>query len=187
MEFTKKQISDIFLKYAYILVDTREKRNEHIVKYLNDNEVKWINQSLKYGDYGIMIKANEEYGFEQDLILPASVERKNSLDEIGANLTKYKERFANEMERCVSDNGLMIILIENASYGDIEKHNYKNQIHPNSFKALLHTLYPRYGVMFEMISKEDSPKFIYNYLKYFARSYLQGQSVFVKKYNSKVK
>ena len=78
------------------------------------------------------------------------------------------------MERCKKDEGNMIIMIENATYMDIVQHNYKSDLAPKSFLALLHTIYDRYDVPFIFIDKEASSLFVYNYLKYYVREWLKN-------------
>lgn len=168
-----KEISDIFKNYTYIIVDSREK-DLHIKATFDQLEVHNIMDKLPYGDYSIMISKCEKYGIHEDIKMKVSVERKRSLEEISANLAQNKSRFEREMKRCVDDGGMMCILIENASYDDIVNHNYKTELKPKSFLALLHTITARYGVHFIFVSRKCSSLYIYNYLKYFTKEYLNA-------------
>lgn len=161
----KKQIDDIIANKTYIIVDTRE-QDKYIKDTFEKNNIKYKIQKMNYGDFGIEVDGK---------ILPVSVERKGSLNELGINLTKGKERFEREMQRCVDDNGCMIIMIENDSYKNICEKKYPNNLTVKQYLALLHTIYARYNIPFVFIDKEYSPVFIYNTLKRKAREYLKNK------------
>lgn len=173
MKLTEKQISDIFKNYTYITIDSREK-NLRIKTTFDNLEVHNIISKLPYGDYGIMIKKCERYGIMEDVRMKVAVERKANLEEISANLAQNKARFEREMKRCVDDGGMMCIMIENGSYEDIMNHNYKTNLKPKSFLALLHTMTARYGVNFIFMSEYSASLYVYNYLKYYAKEYLKN-------------
>ena len=172
----EKEISDIFKNYTYIIVDSRE-RDIHIKTTFDQLDVHNIIVKLPYGDYSIMINKCEQYGINEDIRMKVSVERKRSLEEISANLAQNKSRFEREMKRCVDDGGMMCILIEDSSYEDIVNHNYKTELKPKSFLALLHTITARYGVHFIFASRKCASLYIYNYLKYFTKEYLKNLEI----------
>lgn len=168
-----KDIKKIFTDYANILIDSREK-DLSIKEVFDSLGTHYRVTGLPYGDYGIEIVANEEFGIKEDILLKVRVERKNSLDEISQNLTKHKDRFHREMQKCIDDGGTMVIMIEGATYEDIINHNYRSELQPKPFLALLHSITSKYGVQFVFISKRASSLFVYNYLKYYAREYLKN-------------
>ena len=167
------KIKEIFTNYTYILIDRREKKL-HIKEYYDKLNIHNEFSTVDYGDYSIKIISNPILKNKEDIIFNVSVERKASLDELANNLTKGKTRFMREMERCKKDEGNMIIMIENATYMDIIQHNYKSDLSPKSFLALLHTIYDRYDVPFIFIEEEASSLFVYNYLKYYCREWLKN-------------
>lgn len=83
-----------------ILIDTREKKNDHIIRYLDRHKIPWKKSKLDTADYTIDGK-----------IL---VERKGSLNEICGNLflKKNKIRFHAEMRRAVESGAKLYIVIE---------------------------------------------------------------------------
>nr|WP_308545864.1 ERCC4 domain-containing protein [uncultured Lachnoclostridium sp.]DAF89756.1 MAG TPA: ERCC4 domain protein [Siphoviridae sp. cteLh2] len=170
----KKNIDKLMHNNFYIIVDTREKKNKHIIDAFELYGIKYIKQKCEYGDYCAMLTKDEELGINEDIILKVSVERKASLDEIGANLTRGKERFAKEMIRCTEDYGSMIIMIEGNTYSDIINENYRIKLTSKQFLGLLHGLYGDYKIPFIFISQKDAPLFIYDTLKYFTRGYLKN-------------
>lgn len=165
-------IKKIFTDYTYILVDKREKKL-HIKETYDKLNIHNEFRNLDYGDYSIVIKPNPIMKNTEEMVFSISVERKASLDELAGNLTKGKARFFREMERCKKDGGLMVIMIEDATYMDIIQHNYKSELKPKSFLALLHTIYTRYGIPFVFVEKEVSSLYVYNILKYYVREYLK--------------
>jgi len=169
-----KDIKYIIDNDFYVLIDTREKKNHHIIKAFDKYNIKYKMQKLEYGDYGCLIVKNENLGILDNIQLKISIERKANLEEIGSNLTKTKNRFAKEMKRCVDDGGDMIIMIENATYDDIADKNYKNDLTPKQFLGLIHGIYSTYKIPFIFISKKKCPLFIYDTLKYFTRAYLKN-------------
>lgn len=173
-KLSKKQIEKIMDDYFYIIVDTREKDN-HIQDALQKYNIKYIRQKVDYGDYSAMIKKCDEYGINEDIVLDVSVERKRSLDELANNLGKENKRFKRELQRCVDNNGNMIIMIEGENYSDIASANYRSKLTPKQYLGILHSIYPKYGVPFIFIDYNDSPLFTYNFLKYYAKNFLKNK------------
>lgn len=170
----KGKIDKVMKESLCILVDTREKKNKHILETFDLLGIKYKKQKVDYGDYSVMLIKNEDLGILEDTILSVSVERKASLDEIGNNLTNAKTRFEKEMMRCVGDNGLMIIMIEDAVYNDIVDKKYKNKITEKQFLGLLHSIFTKYRVPFIFINKDMSALFIYKILESYTKNYLKN-------------
>ena len=166
------KIKEIFTNYTYILIDRREKKL-HVKEQYDKLNIHNEFSTVDYGDYSIKIISNPILKNTEDIIFNVSVERKASLDELAGNLTKGKARFFREMERCKKDGGLMVIMIEDATYMDIIQHNYNSELTPKSFLALLHTIYTRYNIPFFFVEKEVSSLYVYNILKYYVREYLK--------------
>ena len=95
--FTDKEIKEL-LSGLVILVDTREQRNSHILKYFDSHKIPHKKRKLDYGDYSAYLPRNEELGIQRDIFLTAAIERKNSVDELAATI-KERTRFENELIR----------------------------------------------------------------------------------------
>lgn len=91
MEFKKQKI----------ICDTREQKNQHILKYFEKNSIEYETKKVDEGDY--KIEGN-------DIIC---IERKGNLDEIMANITQA--RFKRELQRAKQKGIKLIVLIENSS------------------------------------------------------------------------
>ena len=67
--FTNKEIKEL-LSGLVILVDTREQRNSHILKYFDSHKIPHKKRKLDYGDYSAYLPKNEELGIQRDIYLP---------------------------------------------------------------------------------------------------------------------
>ena len=85
-----------------ILVDTREKKNTHIVTALEGRKCPFKPRKLNYGDYTSEYDTSENNGisFENKVV----IERKANLDELAGNITKGRDRFEREFLRAKGDN-----------------------------------------------------------------------------------
>ena len=91
MEFKKEKI----------ICDTRERKNQHILKYFEKKNIEYETKKVDEGDYKLEGK---------DTIC---IERKGNLNEIMANITQA--RFKRELERAKQKGVKLIVLIENSS------------------------------------------------------------------------
>jgi hypothetical protein len=58
--YTKTELNQL-LKSMVVLIDTREKKADHIIKYLNKSNVPHKSKALDYGDYSLMLPANKMF------------------------------------------------------------------------------------------------------------------------------
>lgn len=173
-KYSDKEITEI-LKTAMIVVDTREQKNKHITKWFDDNNIKWCNEKLDYGDYTIKF-LHLGTGREVHLQDICVVERKANLEELSGNLTHNRDRFNSEFLRA---KGKIYLLIENADYGDIREISrtrdsqgnivrvnvYNTQFDAKSFRASLDSFEHTYNLhVHYMKNIEDSGQFIYRTL-----------------------
>ena len=94
-----------------LIVDSREKKWEHIKSYLWTHNIEYKVAKLDVGDY--MTTENDRI----------SIDRKANLDEIGGNLSSGKgnyHRFLNEVKRAKSNGIRLIVLIEGTSCKTVE-------------------------------------------------------------------
>lgn len=156
-----------------VLVDTREKRNEHILDYFDRKKILYKKKALDYGDYSFMLPANKKLSIPRDLYFNNQivVERKASLEEISGNLTKERDRF--EKELCLAPK-TKVLLIENANYSDIATGNYNTQYNKKSFWASIHSFWFKYNipVMF-MPDNQYSGLFIRGFFEYYLKNYMK--------------
>lgn len=129
--YTDKEI-DTLCKSIVILVDTREKENSHITDWFDQNKVPWKKKALKNGDYSFLLPTSPGLNIDRDLYFDHEimVERKRNLDEIAGNFTTYRARFEEEL---ATFQGKKYLLLENSSYGDVIKANYRSKLSVKSF------------------------------------------------------
>ena len=110
-----------------VLIDTREKKNDHITEYFDKHKIAYERRALSCGDYSFYIKANQELAIPRDLYFDNQiyVERKASLDELAINFTKERKRF--EEEFAISKEKTKYLFIENANYFDLVNSNYRSE------------------------------------------------------------
>lgn len=158
-----------------IIVDTREQKNTHIVSWLERKKKPYIVKKLNHGDYSFFIPANEDFNIPRDLYFDSLVciERKAHLEELAGNFGSVTERSRIEKE-LATYTGKMKMLIEESQYQDIRDGNYKTKLGREAFINTLHSWEHKWGMSFNFIpNKEDTPLFMYLYLKQFLRNYLR--------------
>lgn len=170
-KYSEKEQQEI-LESMKIIIDTREKKKEHITRYLDNKKIPYTVEKLDSGDYTAMIPANPELGIPRDIYMSSTltIERKASLEELSANLTKGRAQIESEFLRA---RGRMIIMIEDATYDDIINHKYNTQYNPKSFLATLKAFESRYGIETTFVSKRSAGNFIYHSLYYELREQLR--------------
>lgn len=134
-----------------IIVDTREKKHSHILKYFLSNDIDFEEKKLDVADY-------KSEG--QDNI---AVDRKQNLDELARNLMNRADhsRFWKEVRRARDNNIKLIVLCEHGgaikSIADVSKWN--SRYSPVSGRALMEEIYRvhiAYGVEFHFCSKRST-------------------------------
>jgi ERCC4-type nuclease len=146
-----------FAREIIILIDSREKKIEHITKVFDSQKIKYQTEKLEVGDYSFTLK---------DKRFNCIIERKNSLDELSQNFTSGRERFKREFER-LNVNNKCHLLIENNSLDDIICGNYRSEIHRNSFLASLLSFEYRYNINVHFISNNYTAFLITKLFYYF--------------------
>ena len=171
-KYTDKEMEEL-IQSMVILVDTRERKADHILEYFDKKNITYKKKALDYGDYSFMIPANEKLSIPRDLYFmnKVIVERKASLEEISNNLTKERDRF--EKELCLAPK-TKVLLLENANYSDIATGNYNTQYNKKSFWASLHSFWFKYNIpIFFMPDNKWSGLFIRGYFEYYLKNYLR--------------
>lgn len=164
---------DELISSITILVDTRERCNEHILEYFDRKDIKYKKKKLDYGDYSFMIPANESLSIPRDLYFSNKIvlERKGSLEELSGNLTKERERLEKEFTLAPDTK---VLLIENSNYSDVATGNYNTQYNKKSYWASLHSFWHKYNIpIFFMPDNKYSGLFIRGYFEYYLKNYLK--------------
>lgn len=160
-------------KSMIVLVDSREKKNSHILDYFRKQKIPFQTEKLEYGDYSFMIPAaaaGEDIYFHRDVI----IERKASLEELSGNLAQERERFEREFLKARNDNAKIYLMVEDmGGYSSIISHKYNTQLTPVSFMSSLKTFEHRFDANIQFISPEYAGYYIVSTFQYFCREVLK--------------
>ena len=159
---------------AKIIIDTREKNIEHIIKAFEKNNIKYERRALPIGDY--IIEGPSGY------VPNVTIERKANIDEIIANLLDKStvdengnNRFNRELIRAKRANKKFILLIEDEKfYINMLKGNYRSKMNPKAAKGQIMSLqakYPNLSIM--PIEKKLAGSYIHSVLYYALREDLK--------------
>lgn len=146
-----------------ILTDTREQKNKHITDYFDSMKITHMSRALKTGDYSAFIPRNDELGITRDIHLLASIERKNSIDELAQSIGD-RSRFENELIRASRSHFIMIVE-DKDGYENLLNHNYRSQYSPKALLGSIKAFEVRYGFTTVFLDK----KFTGNYINYHLR------------------
>lgn len=161
------------IKYK-VIVDTREKNIEHIIKAFEKNNIKYERRSLPIGDYII----EGPRGYVPNVV----IERKASIDEIIGNVLDKatvdengNNRFTRELLRAKRANKKFILLIEDEKfYINLLTGNYRSKVNPRAARGMIMSLeakYPNLSIM--PIEKKLSGSYIHSILYYCLREDLK--------------
>ena len=153
------------IKDLTIIVDTREKVNSHVTKYIEKQGIPCISRKLDTGDYSAQIGA---LSLERDIV----VERKANLDEICGNFTVERERFEREFLRAKAYGTKVVLIVENATWTDVFLGNYRSKVKPQSLIGSLLSWMVRYNITVLFCKPEETGKIIWGILHYAAKEML---------------
>ena len=170
-KYTNSEIK-LLLSSIVIIIDSREKVNAHITKEFDKMNIKYIVRKLQFADYSFYLPKNEALDIMDDISFEnnVSIERKANANELAGNYSTTRKQFENEHQR---HQGKMILMIEDDTYSDIQRHNYRSKLKPDPFTASMHSWQHKYDVPFIFIEKQYSAEYIYNTFKYWLRAYLE--------------
>lgn len=147
-----------------ILVDTREKKWDHIRTYFEASGIQYEIKKLDAGDY---------FSTDQGDVV---VDRKQNLQEICGNLSKGEGnivRFVNECKRAKEKQIRLVVLIEGTNCRSVKDlSGWKSKYSKHSGKWLtdkMFNLTVSYGVEWQFCKKSETPKKILEILKYDSR------------------
>ena len=160
-------------KNLVVLVDSREKKNNHILSYFTKQGIAYQETKLDYGDYSFYIPAQaagQDIYFHRDIV----VERKASLEELSGNLAQERERFEREFLKAGNDGCKVYLMIEEpGGYSSVIGHKYRTDLRPAAYMASLKTWEHRFGANVQFIDKQYSGYYIVSTFQYYAREVLK--------------
>lgn len=173
LKYTEEEQKNL-MKSMVILIDTREKKNQHITEYFDKHKIPYEIRALEVGDYSFYIPANEtlsiprNMSFEKDII----IERKNSAEELSICMTKTRARFEEEFIK--AKDAKKYLVIENCLYEDIVTGNYDSQYNSKSFLGSLHSFDHKYDLRIVFLPDNTyAPIYIYGVFQYYLRNLIK--------------
>ena len=157
-----------------IIIDTREKQIDHIIKAFEKNDVKYERRALAIGDY--IVESLE--GYVPNIV----IERKASIDELVGNLldTATKDengnnRFTRELIRAKKANKKFILLIEDEKfYINLLTGNYRSKVNPRAARGMILSLESKFrNLSIVWMSKKEVASYIHSILYYSLREDLK--------------
>ena len=127
--------------------DSREKKNEHILRYFDRHGIEYEIRKLDVGDY--MLEGNDTI----------SVDRKASVDELASNMLNRADhaRFLREAKRAADSGIKLIVLLETSKYKSIpDLREWRSKYSGITGRALMDAIYKThisYGVEFMFAPK----------------------------------
>lgn len=161
------------IKYK-IIIDTREKQIDHILKAFKKNNIDYTRRALPMGDY--IIEGSN--GHVPNVV----IERKASIDELVGNLldTSTKDengnnRFIRELIRAKKANKKFILLIEDEKfYTNLLTGNYRSNMNPKAAKGMIMSLEAKYSNLnIVWMEKREVASYIHSILYYAIREDLK--------------
>ena len=161
---------DSVIKTMRIVIDTREKKNEHIKTALQERNCLFSAHKLDYGDYTCEYDTAEKNGiiFDDKVV----IERKANLNELAGNITKERARFDREFQRATEAGAKVFLMIEGGSYDDIKKHFYRSQMPPSAYLNTLFSWQQKYNITISFVSRQFAADYIYGTLFMALKNYL---------------
>ena len=132
---------------AMLTCDSRERKNEHILRYFDRHGIDYEIRKLDVGDY--MLEGNDTI----------SVDRKASVDELASNMLNRNDhaRFLREAKRAADSGIKLIVLLETSKYKSIpDLREWRSKYSGISGRSLMDAIYKThisYGVEFMFAPK----------------------------------
>lgn len=160
-----------------IIIDTKEKKVEHITKYLDAVGVKYIRRSIKTGDISAILTYN---GIDYDLSEKFAIERKANIAELIQNLCtkEHRPRFEAEFQRAEEAGTRIEIMIEQEDWyrriieGDYGNGYHKSKASVKQIRGSISYWQQRYNLTITGVSKACSGAYILDRIIWVAKDFL---------------
>lgn len=170
-KFTDADIK-VIRKNLFIVVDTREQENKHILDKFIDNNIDYLKTALTAGDYSIGIRSTEEtkkIGIYKDILFDKDVvvERKANIDEMAGNFkADDRRRIASEFAHLKASGTKVYLFVEDKDFHvNIRTGNYRSEYKPLSLYKSIKAFISRYDLNFQPVDKSLMWSEIFNTLE----------------------
>lgn len=145
-----------------IQVDSREQKYDHVTRYFDSQNIKWVRSKCVVGDY---------INLENPMVV---VDRKKDLQEVAGNVCQQHARFVRELELAKELGYKLIVLVEEPNIDRLVDvcswYNWRRKKNPKAVTGktlykIMSTLSDKYGVKWQFTTKEKCGQRIVELLK----------------------
>lgn len=138
-----------------IQVDSREQKYDHITKYFDLHNIKWVRSKCVVGDY---------VNLENPMIV---IDRKKDLQEVAGNVCQQHDRFVRELELARELGYKMFILVEEPTIKQLADvcswYNWRKKSNPRAISGktlyrIMKTMGEKYGIEWKFTTKKECGK-----------------------------
>lgn len=145
-----------------IQVDSREQKYDHVTRYFDSQNIKWVRSKCVVGDY---------VNLENPMVV---VDRKKDLQEVAGNVCQQHARFVRELELAKELGYKLIVLVEEPNIDRLVDvcgwYNWRRKKNPKAVTGktlykIMSTLSDKYDVEWQFTTKEKCGQRIVELLK----------------------
>ena len=147
------------MKDFIILTDTRQQKENHIIKAFDKENILHIRTTLESADY-MAVRYNQEKGFYKDYSI--LIDTKKDLEEISSNLcnSKNHERIKREIARGkeLGAKEFIFLIADNKikTLADLKQWRSKRtMVKGETLAKIMKTMKERYGIRFIIVPKKE--------------------------------
>lgn len=138
-----------------IQIDSRERKYEHVTRYFDAKEIKWVKSKCVVGDY---------VNLANPMVV---IDRKKDLQEVAGNVCQQHDRFVRELQLAKELGFRLIILVEEPNITSLPNvcswYNFRKKTNPKAIDGktlfkIMKTMQEKYGVEWQFCKKADCGK-----------------------------
>lgn len=152
------------MKNVIILTDTRQKKESHIIKEFDKQNILHIRTALPSADY-MAVRYDDEKGFYKDYSI--LIDTKKDLEEIAGNLcnTKNHERIKREIAKAkeLGCENFIFLIASNKVKSIQDLQNWcstMTRVKGSTLAKVMLTMKKKYGVRFIIVPKKNMGKYV---------------------------
>ena len=138
-----------------IQVDSREQKYDHVTRYFDSQDIKWVKSKCVVGDY---------VNLENPMVV---IDRRKDLQEVAGNVCQQHERFVRELELAKELGYRLIVLVEDptitvltnvCSWYNWRRRTNVRAVNGKTLYKIMKTMSDKYGVEWQFTTKENCGK-----------------------------
>lgn len=173
VNMSKKSFFEALTDCIIIIIDSREKKIDHIKSVFDQYKISYVIRKLNFGDYSfyidhkklseiLNIKIETDINFTNNI----SVERKQNFDELILNFTQKRQQFEDEFIRADKEGSEFRIIVEQ-KYKTLLLGSLRSKVNRKAIVASIFVFENSYNSFFVYMDKDVTACYIFNYFKYY--------------------